>query len=87
MTDPIRSAAAAPVLQPLSRPQAKPSAKPLAKPSGYSAAEGVRNLATFTARSTPAEEQAAMDRLDKILNAKQKPPANLPRGHLLNIVV
>ena len=47
----------------------------------------MRNLAAFSPRSTQVQEEAAIARLDKVLNAKQKPPANLPRGHLLNIVV
>lgn len=75
MTAPITCATAASPIQPTS------------KPRGYAAAETVRSLAAFTQRSTPAQELAALERLDKVLNAKQKPPADLPRGHLLNIVI
>jgi hypothetical protein len=87
MTDAIRSAAAARPAAALSALQPAARAKSGAKPQGYAAAEGVRNLAVFSPRSTPAQEEAAIARLDQVLNAKQKPPANLPRGHLLNIVV
>ena len=87
MTDAIRSAAAARPAAALSALQPAAPSKPGAKPHGYAAAEGVRNLAAFSPRSTQVQEEAAIARLDKVLNAKQKPPANLPRGHLLNIVV